>query len=84
MNTVVYANESDHNPQQACLMTRARYKPENRSSLVAYVRTRTRINVLPRVLSPATQKTAKFYVCTQPAGWDSCSTRHRTNTTIGR
>ena len=76
-NTVVYANESEHNPQQASLKTRAGYSPENRSSLAAYVRTRTRTNVLPRVLPPADQKTASFRGCTQPAGWDSCSTRHQ-------
>jgi hypothetical protein len=34
--------------------------PENRSSMVAYVRTRTRTNVLPRVLPPATHKNASF------------------------
>ena len=28
-NTVVYANESEHNPQQASLKTRAGYMPEN-------------------------------------------------------
>ena len=39
-NTVVYANESEHNPQQASLKTRAGYGPKNRSSLAAYVRTR--------------------------------------------
>ena len=51
--------------------------PENRRSLAAYVRTRTHTNVLPRVLPPADQKTASFRGCTQPAGWDSCSTRHQ-------
>ena len=61
-NTVVYAIESDHNLQQASLMTRAGYGPENRSSLVAYVRPRTRTNVLLRVLPPAAMKTCSFWV----------------------
>ena len=59
-NIVVYANESEHNPHQAPLLTRVGYMPENRNSVVAYVRTRTRTNVLPRVLPPAARKTASF------------------------
>ena len=37
--------------------------PENRNSLAAYVRTRTRTNVLPRVLPTADQKAASFWDC---------------------
>ena len=72
-NVVVYANESAHNPKHASFMTRVGYMQENRNSLAAYVRTRTRTNVLPQVLPPAAERTAHFRECLQPAIWDTCT-----------
>ena len=56
--------------------------PENRSSLAAYVRTRTRTNVLPRVLPPAAQKTASFRDCPSPLAGTLAP--QDTATTIGK
>ena len=57
--------------------------PENRSSLAAYVRTRTRTNVLPRVLPTADQKTASFRDCPSQLAGTLAPQDTGTNNTIG-
>ncbi len=56
--------------------------PENRNSLAEYVRTRTRTNVLSRVLPPADQKTACFRDC--PSQLAGTLAPQDTATTIGK
>ena len=56
--------------------------PENRSLRAAYVRTRTRTNVLPRVLPTADQKTASFRDC--PSQLAGTLAPQDTATTIGK
>ncbi len=56
--------------------------PENRSYLVASVRTRDRTNVLPRVLPTTAEKTASFWDC--PSQLAGTLAPQDTATTIGK
>ena len=80
---VVCANESEHNPRQRPLRRWLGIMPENRSSLAAYVRTRTRTTYSQSTPSRIPEN-CKFSGMPQPArlGRMHLHAMHRTNTTL--